>query len=137
MSESQLPEGRRLLLCISTGERFWPRKHSGLAALRDWGQPKERRRKAGQRERSSREGHEVKARPVKTFRSVSDIKNDTANLPTKSDLRDKRRDPWHGANAPSKAVADLVLSGQDAESKSQTCLDLVREPVAQPPVGAS
>ena len=24
-------------------------------------------------------------------------------------MREKRRDPWHGANAPSKAAADLVL----------------------------
>ena len=27
----------------------------------------------------------------------------------------KRRDPWHEANGRPKAVADLVLSGQDAE----------------------
>ena len=55
----------------------------------------------------------------------------------KSDLRDKRRDPWHQANALSKAVADLALSGEDADTKTQTCLDLVRKPVAQPPVEAS
>jgi len=33
----------------------------------------------------------------------------------KDDLREKRRDPWHGANARPKAVADPALSGGDAE----------------------
>jgi hypothetical protein len=42
--------------------------------------PNERRRKAGQNERSNREGHEGWAGPVKTFRKVGDIKNDTADL---------------------------------------------------------
>ena len=74
----------------------------------------------------------VWAGSVKTFRNVGDVTNDTADLTTKGNLRVKRRDPWHGANALPKAVADLVQSGQDAEKKSQTCLDLVREPVAQP-----
>ena len=55
----------------------------------------------------------------------------------KSSLRVKRRDPWHRANAPSKAAADPELSGEDADNKSQTCLNLVREPAAQPPVQAS
>ncbi len=67
---------------------------------------------------------------MKTFREVGDVKNDTADLWTKSNLREKRRDPWHQANAPPKAVADLALSGEDAALLSQTCLDLVREPVA-------
>jgi len=74
-------------------------------------QPKERRRKAGQSERSNREGHAVQARPVKTFRKVGDIKNDTADLWMKSNLRVKRRDPWHRANALPKAAADPALSG--------------------------
>jgi hypothetical protein len=99
--------------------------------------PNERRRKAGQSERASRKGHGVSAGPVKTFRNVSDVKNGTAGLRTKSNLRVKRRDPWHRANAPSKTAADPVLSGQDAEQNSQTCLDLVHRPVAQPPAQAS
>jgi hypothetical protein len=100
-------------------------------------QPKEKRRKARQNERLHREGHEVSAEPVKTFRNVGDVKNAPLTCERKSNLRGKRRDPWHRANAPSKAVADPALSGQDAEKKSQTCLGLVREPVAQPPVQAS
>src|SRR5512140_1479861 len=79
------PEGIRLLLCISTDGRLW-RSPKG-------GQPKERRRKAGQSERLHREGHAASAGPVKTFREVGDIKNDTAELWTKSNLRVKRRDP--------------------------------------------
>jgi hypothetical protein len=74
---------------------------------------------------------------VKTFQNVGDIKNDTADLRTKGNLRVKRRDPWHRANALSKAAADPELSGQDAQQPSQTCLDLVRKPVAQPPAQAS
>jgi hypothetical protein len=77
------------------------------------------------------------AGPVKTFRSVGDVKNGTADLWTKSNLRVKRRDPWHRANALSKAAADLELNGEDADQSTQTCLDLVRKPVAQPLVEAS
>ena len=74
---------------------------------------------------------------MKTFRNVGDIKNGTADLWMKGNLRVKRRDPWHWANAQPKAVADPALSGEDAEPQSQTCLDLVRKPVAQPPAQAS
>ena len=77
------------------------------------------------------------AGPVKTFQEVGDVKNDTADLWTKGNLRVKRRDPWHRANAPPKAAADPALSGEDADKKTETCLDLVRKPVAQPPVQAS
>jgi hypothetical protein len=55
---------------------------------------------------------------VKTFREVSDVKNGVADLWTKGNLRVKRRDPWHRANALLKAVADLALSGEDAEKKT-------------------
>jgi hypothetical protein len=40
----------------------------------------------------------------------------------KSNLRGKRRDPWHRANAQPKAVADPVLSGQDAEENRRCVL---------------
>jgi hypothetical protein len=46
-----------------------------LAVRRKQDQPKERRRKAGQNERTHREGHVVWARPVKTFQKVGDVKN--------------------------------------------------------------
>jgi hypothetical protein len=68
-----------------------------------------------QSERLHREGHAVSARPVKTIRAVGDITNDTADLWTKGNLRVKRRDPWHQANAQPKVVADLELSGEDAD----------------------
>ena len=123
------PEGIRLLLCISTGGRLW-RSPEGDP-------PTERRRKAGQSERPNREGHAASAGPVKTFRAVGDVKNDTADLWTKSNLRVKRRDPWPRANALSEAAADPELNGEDAEKKTQTCLDLVRKPVTQPLVEAS
>jgi hypothetical protein len=74
---------------------------------------------------------------VKTFRNVGDVTNDTADLWTKGNLRVKRRDPWHRANALPEAAADPALSGGDADEKMQTCLDLVRKPVAQPLVQAS
>ncbi len=77
------------------------------------------------------------AGPVKTSRNAGDGKNATAGLWWKSSLRVKRRDPWHRANALPKAVAVPALSGEDADKVSQTCLDLVRKPVAQPPVQAS
>jgi hypothetical protein len=55
---------------------------------------------------------------VKTFRNVGDAKNNTADLWTKGNLRVKRRDPWHRANALPKAAADPALSGEDAEMKT-------------------
>jgi len=64
-------------------------------------------------------------------------KKRTAGLGTKSNLRVKRRDPWHRANVPTKSEADPALSGEDAEKNSQPCLDLVCKPVAQPPAQAS
>jgi hypothetical protein len=66
------PEGKWLLLCTSTCARLW-RSPKG-------GQPKERRRKAGQSERAQRGGHVVSAGPVKTFRNAGDGKNATAGL---------------------------------------------------------
>ena len=39
-----------------------------------------KRRKAQQSEHAHREGHAVQARPVKTFRSVGDVKKETADL---------------------------------------------------------
>ena len=77
------------------------------------------------------------AGPVKTLRRVGGVKNDTAELTMKGNLREKRRDPWDRANALPKAAADPELSGEDAERRSQTCLDLVRKPVAQPSAQAS
>jgi hypothetical protein len=74
---------------------------------------------------------------VKTFRNAGDGQNATAGLWMKSNLRDKRRDPWHRANAPSQAAADPALNGQDANKQQQACLGLVREPVLQTPVEAS
>ena len=74
---------------------------------------------------------------MKTFRNAGDVKNDTAGLWMKGNLRVKRRDPWHRANALINAVADPALSGEDADKKTQTCLNLVRKPVAQSPVQAS
>jgi hypothetical protein len=51
-----------------------------LAVFRKEGLPNERRRKPGQSERSIREGHEVLAGCVKTFRNVGDVEKDTAGL---------------------------------------------------------
>ena len=40
----------------------------------------------------------------------------------KGNLRVKRRDPWHGANAPPKAAAVPELSGQDADRTNSRVL---------------
>ena len=55
---------------------------------------------------------------MKTFRNAGDSKNATAGLWMKGNLREKRRDPWHRANALSKAAADPELSGEDADKQS-------------------
>ncbi len=71
--------------------------------------------KAGQTERSYREGHGLLAGVVKTFRRAGDVEKGTAGLRSKDSLRVKRRDPWRRANAPPKAVADPEPNGQDAK----------------------
>ena len=74
---------------------------------------------------------------VKNFQAPAMLKTTPLDCEEKCNLRVKRRDPWHRANAPSKAVADPKLSGEDVDEESQPCLDLVREPVAQPLAEAS
>lgn len=69
-------------------------------------------------------------------RNAGDVKNDTAGLRAKGNLRGKRSDPWHRANARLIAVAVLALNGEDAETQLQACLRLVRELVVQTPATA-
>ena len=65
------------------------------------------------------------------------LKTTPLDCEIKGSLREKRRDPWLGANAPSRAVADPKPVVKTRESKSQACLDLVCKPVAQPLAEAS
>jgi hypothetical protein len=51
-----------------------------LAVLREQDLPNERRPTAGQSERMHREGHEISAGSVKTFRTVGDVEMNTAGL---------------------------------------------------------
>jgi len=71
---------------------------------------------------------------VKTFQRLALSKKQRWHV-TKSNLRVKRPDPWHWANASPKAVADPAQNGRDI--KSQRSLDLVRKPALQTPVQAS
>jgi hypothetical protein len=66
------PEGERLLLRPARSGRLW--------RFPEGDQPMERRRKAGQTERSRRGGHGAWARSVKTFQNVGDATNGTAGL---------------------------------------------------------
>ena len=71
---------------------------------------KQNRRKAGKMNvRSGGQGYGIAKKPPQ----VGDYY--TADLRAKGNLRVKRRDPWHRANAQPKVVADPVLNGQDAE----------------------
>ena len=99
--------------------------------------PKEKRRKAGQRENPNREEHEGLAGRVKNFQAPAMLKTTPLDCEIKGNLRVKRRDPWHRANAPPKAVADPEPVVKTRTKKSQACLDLVRRPVAQPSAEAS
>jgi hypothetical protein len=62
--------------------------------------------KGGQKERTHREDHGNSAGSVKNFRAPAMLKTTPLDCELKSNLREKRRDPWFGANAPSQAVAD-------------------------------
>jgi hypothetical protein len=74
--------------------------------------------------------------PVVNSQNAGDVQNDTAGLRAKGNLRGKRSDPWHRANARQSAVAVPALNGRDAETQSQACLCLVRNPVPQTLAGA-
>jgi hypothetical protein len=60
------------------------------------GQPDEIRRKEGQSRGSSRDGHGLKTRAVKTIRPGGDATNRSAAKQDERNLRGKRRDPLHG-----------------------------------------
>jgi hypothetical protein len=53
-----------------------------------------------------REEHGNSAGSVKNFQAPAMLKTTPLDCDKKSNLREKRRDPWLRANAPSKAVAD-------------------------------
>jgi len=124
------PEGERLLLCIST-------VRTTLAGSNKIDTAQRKTPKGGQKERTHREGHGNSAGSVKTFQASAMLKTTPLDCEIKSNLREQRRDPWRRANAPLKAVADPEPVVKTRTKISQTCLDLVRKPVAQPPAEAS
>jgi hypothetical protein len=62
--------------------------------------------KGGQKERTHREEHGNSAGSVKNFQAPAMLKTTPLDCEIKGSLREKRRDPWFGANASSKAMAD-------------------------------
>ena len=73
LGESQLPKGQSVVTAHQhgTNDSGGFLKETPLS---------ERRRKAGQREHSRREGHDVWAGHVKTFRNAGDVEKGTAGL---------------------------------------------------------
>jgi hypothetical protein len=123
------PEGKRLLLWIST-ERVT------LAELINQSKPpKEIAEQADKKERTHREGHENWAGSVKTFQGPAMLKTTPLGCERKRPESEEAR-PVALANASSKAVADQCRRVK-TRKKSQTCLDLVCRPVAQPSAEAS
>ena len=118
-----------MLLCIST-------VRTALAGLNKIKTAQRKTPKGGQKERTHREEHGNAAGSVKNFQAPAMLKTTPLDCEIKCNLREKRRDPWLRANAPSQAVADPGPIGEDAEC-FQACLDLVCRPVAQPPAEAS
>jgi hypothetical protein len=62
---------------------LWPRtstERMTLAVFGNEGLLNEKRRKAAQREHPVRDGHEIEAGSVKTFRHAGDVEKDTAGL---------------------------------------------------------
>ena len=88
-----------MLLCIST-------VRTTLAGLNKIETAQRKTPKGGQKERTYREDHGNSAGSVKNFQAPAMLKTTPLDCEIKSSLREKRRDPWFGANAPSQAVAD-------------------------------
>ena len=93
------PEGEQLLLCIST-------VRTALAGLHKIETAQRKTPKGGQKERTHREEHGNSAGSVKNFQAPAMLKTTPLDCEIKSSFREKRRDPWLRANAPSQAVAD-------------------------------
>ena len=89
-----------MLLCIST-------VRTALAGLNKIKTAQRKTPKGGQKERTHREKHGNLAGSVKNFRVPAMLKTTPLDCEIKSNLREKRRDPWPRENAPSQAVADL------------------------------
>jgi hypothetical protein len=93
------PEGAKLLLCIST-------VRTSLAGANKIETAQRKTPKGGQKERTHREEHGNSAGSVKNFQAPAMLKTTPLDCEIKGSLREKRRDPWFGANASSKAMAD-------------------------------
>ena len=93
------PEGEQLLLWIST-------LRTTLADSNKIGTAQRKTPKGGQRERTHREEHGNSAGSVKNFQAPAMLKTTPLDCEIKGNLREKRRDPWPRANAPTKSVAD-------------------------------
>jgi hypothetical protein len=91
-----------LLLCISTVQ-------TTLAGANKIETAQRKTPKGGQKERAHREEHGNSAGSVKNFQAPAMLKTTPLDCEIKSNLRVKRRDPWSGANASSKAMADPRL----------------------------
>jgi hypothetical protein len=104
-----------LLLCIGT-------VRTALAGLNKIETAQRKTPKGGQKERTHREDHGNSAGSVKNFQAPAMLKTTPLDCEIKGNLREKRRDPWFRANAPSKAVADLEPSGQDANENRRRVL---------------
>jgi hypothetical protein len=95
------PEGGQLLLCISTVRMALAGLHQQRSRTAQRKTPKGK-----QKERPHREEHGNSAGSVKNFQAPAMLKTTPLDCEIKSNLREQRRDPWPGANAPSQAVAD-------------------------------
>jgi hypothetical protein len=124
------PEGKRLLLCISTVRATLavPQQKAGSA--------KRKTPKGGQRERAQREGHDGSAGRVKNFRAPAMLK--TTPLDCERKATRESRGETRGVGRTRRQKRRLTRSQWlRRERESQACLDLVRRPVAQPPAEAS
>ena len=88
-----------MLLCIST-------VRTALAGLNKIKTAQRKTPKGGQKERTHREDHGNSAGSVKNFQASAMLKTTPLDCEIKGNLREKRRDPWPRANAPTKSVAD-------------------------------
>ena len=123
------PEGKWLLLWIST-------ERATLAGLiNQLKPPKENAEPADKKERAHREGHEYWAGSVKTFQGPAMLKTTPLGCEKKRPESEEAR-PVILANASSKTMADQCQRVK-TRKRSQTCLDLVCRPVAQPSAEAS
>jgi len=131
LNESQLPNKA----LVATADQHGAGGSGGIQNKK-LSSPKKKTPKGGQKGSTQREGHDGQASRVKNFRRLAMLKTAPLDCEKKQSMSEEAR-PVAPGERTAKSGGRPGVRRLRRERKSQACLDLVRRPVAQPPVEAS